>query len=47
MIYIFYVLMEYFTDLLINYTYVINTFVLAYKCIAYIKHFDDRLYICM
>lgn len=37
--------MEYFTDLLINYTYVTNTFVLAYKCSTYIKHFDDLM--CM
>lgn len=44
MIYIFYVLMEYFTDLLINNTYVTNTFVLAYKCSTYIKHFDDLMY---
>lgn len=36
--------MEYFTDLLINYTYVTNTFVLAYKCSTYIKHFDDLMY---
>lgn len=43
-IYIFYILMEYFTDLLINYTYVTNTFVLAYKCSTYIKHFDDLMY---
>lgn len=33
------------TDLLINYTYVTNTFVLAYKCSTYIKHFDDLMYI--
>lgn len=43
-IYIFYILMEHFTDLLINYTYVTNTFVLAYKCSTYIKHFDDLMY---
>lgn len=42
-IYIFYLLMEYFTDLLI-YTLVTNTFVLAYKCSTYIKHFDDLMY---
>lgn len=42
MIYLFYVSID-GIFLLVCYIYVINTFVLAYKCSAYIKHFDDPM----